>query len=176
MRVTGGKYRSRIVKCPKGIIRPAMDRMRESMFAILGNIEGLSFLDLFSGSGIIGIEAASRGAAPLVLVEKDRKKTVVLKKNISIIEQDCKLFIRPAESFIRGSSTSFDIIFLDPPFNYPDKQKLLVLVAKSNLLNHSSRVLLHHPVQEEIGEVGEKLIIEKKKLYGQSELLFFSVN
>ena len=70
MRVTGGRYRGRTVKCPKGVIRPAMDRMRESLFNILGNISGESFLDLFSGSGVVGIEAASRGAEPVVLVEK----------------------------------------------------------------------------------------------------------
>jgi 16S rRNA (guanine966-N2)-methyltransferase len=65
MRVTGGIYRGRIVKCPKGVIRPAMDRMRESMFSVLGYMDGLSFLDVFSGSGMIGIEAASRGALPV---------------------------------------------------------------------------------------------------------------
>ena len=63
MRITGGLYRGRGIKCPPGVIRPAMDRMRESLFAVLGNITGCSFLDLFSGSGIVGIEAASRGAA-----------------------------------------------------------------------------------------------------------------
>jgi 16S rRNA (guanine966-N2)-methyltransferase len=67
MRITGGKYRGRIVEVPKGTleIRPAMDRMRESVFAVLGDLSGLSFLDLFSGSGIIAMEAASRGAYPL---------------------------------------------------------------------------------------------------------------
>ena len=72
MRVTGGRYRGRTIKCPKGVIRPAMDRMRESLFNILGNISGESFLDLFSGSGAVGIDAASRGAEPVLLVEKDR--------------------------------------------------------------------------------------------------------
>ena len=60
MRITGGRYNGRTVKCPKGIIRPAMDRMRESMFSILGPMDGLSYLDLFSGSGSVGLEAASR--------------------------------------------------------------------------------------------------------------------
>jgi 16S rRNA (guanine966-N2)-methyltransferase len=54
MRITGGEYRGRIVKCPPGVIRPAMDRMRESLFSILGNLEGKSFLDIFSGSGVVG--------------------------------------------------------------------------------------------------------------------------
>ena len=65
MRVTGGIYSGRQVKCPKGVIRPSMDRMRESVFSILGNMEGLSFLDMFSGSGIIGINGAAAHKAPV---------------------------------------------------------------------------------------------------------------
>jgi 16S rRNA (guanine966-N2)-methyltransferase len=74
MRITGGQYRGRVVKCPPGVIRPAMDRMRESLFSILGSLEGMSFLDMFSGSGVVGLEAASRGAKPVHVVEKDFKK------------------------------------------------------------------------------------------------------
>ncbi len=73
MRVTGGMYRGRRIDCPPGDIRPAMDRMRVSLFAVLGDLSGTSFLDLFSGSGVIGVEAASRGAAPVVLVERDAR-------------------------------------------------------------------------------------------------------
>ena len=77
MRITGGKYRSRVVKCPPGVIRPAMDRMRESMFSILGDLRDLSFLDVFSGSGVIGLEAASRGSTDIQLVELDSGKKKV---------------------------------------------------------------------------------------------------
>ena len=74
MRITGGKLKGRIIKCPDGVIRPAMDRMRESVFAILGDLTGKSWLDLFSGSGTIAIEAVSRGASSVELCEKDRIK------------------------------------------------------------------------------------------------------
>ena len=74
MRITGGELRGRSIKCPDGVIRPAMDRMRESLFAILGDLSGKSFLDLFSGSGTIAIEAVSRGASHVELVEKDKIK------------------------------------------------------------------------------------------------------
>ena len=74
MRITGGQYVRRNIICPPGIIRPAMDRMRESLFSILGPLDGTSFLDLFSGSGCVAIEAASRGASPIHLVEGDRGK------------------------------------------------------------------------------------------------------
>ena len=87
MRITGGKYVRGKIVCPPGVIRPAMDRMRESLFAILGDLSGLSFLDLFSGSGVVAIEAASRGAEPIVLVEMDRGKKATIEKNLSIIEE-----------------------------------------------------------------------------------------
>ena len=78
MRITGGKLKGRIIECPDGIIRPAMDRMRESVFSILGDLTGKSWLDLFSGSGTIAIEAASRGANPIELCEKDKIKVNTL--------------------------------------------------------------------------------------------------
>ena len=69
MRITGGKLKGRIIKCPDGIIRPAMDRMRESVFAVIGDLTGKSWLDLFSGSGTIAIDAFSRGATVVQLLE-----------------------------------------------------------------------------------------------------------
>jgi len=75
MRITGGSLKGRIIKCPAGIIRPAMDKMRESVFAIIQDkVQDAAFLDLFSGSGIIALEAVSRRAASAVMVEKDPKK------------------------------------------------------------------------------------------------------
>ena len=101
MRITGGRYRSRVIRCPPGEIRPSMDRMRQSVFSILGNLEGISFLDLFSGTGIIGIEAASRGADPVVLVEKDPRKKATILQNISFVESGIQLLSCSAESFLK---------------------------------------------------------------------------
>jgi 16S rRNA (guanine966-N2)-methyltransferase len=98
MRITGGNYRGRILECPHGELelRPSMDRMRESVFAVLGGLEGLSFLDLFAGTGAIGLEAASRGAYPVVCVEKDRKKRETLIRNLNISERRIECKILPA--------------------------------------------------------------------------------
>ncbi|MEW5816761.1 MAG: RsmD family RNA methyltransferase, partial [Spirochaetota bacterium] len=132
MRITGGRYRGRKVICPPGAIRPAMDRMRESMFSILGNISGLSFLDLFSGSGIVGIEAASRYAEPILLVEKDARKKKIILKNISFVEADIKPVFLPAERFVIQCKRQFDIIFTDPPFAYKFKHNLLASISKND--------------------------------------------
>ena len=72
MRITGGSLCGRKVETPDGVIRPAMDRMRESVFAIIGDLTGATFLDIFSGSGTIALEAASRGASYIEAVEADR--------------------------------------------------------------------------------------------------------
>ena len=116
MRITGGKYVRRIITCPPGEIRPAMDRMRESLFAILGDLSGLSFLDLFSGSGCVAIEAASRGAEPVHLVEMDRGKKATIEKNLSIIEESNRLFTMDVFRFLSTGAYSYSIVYADPPF------------------------------------------------------------
>ncbi|MDE5797523.1 MAG: RsmD family RNA methyltransferase, partial [Treponemataceae bacterium] len=88
MRITGGALAGRIIRCPDGIIRPAMDRMRESVFAILGDLSGASWLDMFSGSGTVAIEAVSRGATDVQLCEKDRIKADTILENVAITEKE----------------------------------------------------------------------------------------
>ncbi len=82
MRITGGTLCGRQIEVPEGVIRPAMDRMRESVFSILQDLSGSSFLDIFSGSGIIALEAASRGADPIEAVEMDPLKRKTIKKRV----------------------------------------------------------------------------------------------
>ena len=175
MRITGGIYCNRRIKCPKGIIRPAMDRMRESMFSILGNLYGRSFLDLFSGSGIVGLEAASRGASSVTFVEMDKIKKSVLQENIKIAEK-CKteIFIMSAERFVSLTKNKFDMIFLDPPFPLKKKQELLDLVSKKKILNPSGIVMIHHPAEEVWSDNIDTLALEDKRKYGRSILLFYA--
>ena len=173
MRVTGGRYRGRTVECPKGIIRPAMDRMRESLFAILGDLSGLSFLDLFSGSGVIGIEAASRGAFPVMLVEKDPGKRITIQKNISFVETEIRLQIMPVERFVKSWRQAFDFVFLDPPFRYDYKDELLGMLARSRLLKPGTQVLLHYPDEERRPERIGPLVLRDRREYGRSIVLFY---
>ncbi len=172
MRITGGKYRGRIVACPKGEIRPAMDRMRESLFAILGDLTGNSFLDLFSGSGLVGIEAASRGASPVVLVEKDHGKRGVIMKNLSMVEEETRLFMMPVERFLHLSKESFDIIYLDPPFAMPGKDSLIARIDGLRLLKPQGLLILHHPKEDRIPEEIGGLELYDRRTYGRSILVF----
>ena len=138
MRITGGKLKGRIIKCPDGVIRPAMDRMRESVFAILGDLTGKSWLDLFSGSGTIAIEAVSRGASSVELCEKDRIKVNTVLENVSVTEKECGVKIQchfmPVEYFIKRCKSQFDYIFFDPPFPYKFNEQLIADLVETDLI------------------------------------------
>mgnify|MGYP001554263649 CR=1 FL=1 len=175
MRITAGTYRSRRVACPPGIIRPAMDRMRESLFSILGPIAGMSFLDVFSGSGIMSLEAASRGASRIHLVEKDKGKRNVLLKNLEIAQENISCSFLPAERFIRSWKEAFDIIYLDPPFDYPQKERLLKMISSSSILKDDSRVLIHFPKEDKIPSEIQRLICTDERSYGRSQLRFYTI-
>ena len=157
MRITGGKLKGRIIECPDGIIRPAMDRMRESVFSILGDLTGKSWLDLFSGSGTIAIEAASRGANPIELCEKDKIKVSTLLNNVKVTEQECGVKIKchfmPVEYFIKRCKSSFDFIFFDPPFPYKFHEQLVLQAAENGMLNKEGTILVHRPEEHFMPEV-----------------------
>src|SRR6056297_884959 len=137
MRITAGTLLGRRVKVPPGIIRPAMDRMRESLFSILGPLDGFAFLDLFCGSGIMALEAISRGATRATLVERDRGKRPVIVENLELADdttcRDPRLIIAPVESFVAREKGAYDLIYLDPPFAYRHKADLLGRVARAGL-------------------------------------------
>ncbi|MDR3138251.1 MAG: RsmD family RNA methyltransferase [Treponema sp.] len=173
MRITGGILGGRQVAVPEGIIRPAMDRMRESVFSILGDLSRRSFLDLFSGSGIIALEAASRGADPVEAVEKDPLKGKILLQNVSISPVRIHCRFMAAELYIKRAKTAFDIIFCDPPFPYKFKAALIRDIALSSLMREGSRLLVHRPREEEYGKLPENLNSEDKREYGRSVVDFF---
>ena len=176
MRITGGLYRGRRILCPPGVIRPAMDRMRESMFAILGDLAGLSFLDLFSGSGVVGIEAASRGADPVWLVERDRRKRRTIQRNMEFVETDVELRMMPVEAFLRKPPREFDLIYLDPPFAFRGKTELLQSVCKSRTLAPDGRLLIHAPSEDPMPDGVADLELYDRRTYGRSILSFYRLS
>lgn len=173
MRISGGILRGRRVEVPEGVIRPAMDRMRESVFAILGDLTQISFLDLFSGSGVIALEAASRGAGPIEAVEMDPLKRKILLKNISIAPVRITCRFMAVELYIKRAKKPFDIVFCDPPFPYKYKGDLIRAIAGSPLLPGGSRLLVHRPREELWKDIPEHLILENSKTYGRSIVDFF---
>jgi len=151
-----------------------MDRMRESMFAILGDLSGLSFLDLYSGSGAVGVEAASRGASPVVFVEKDYRKKAVLQRNLSFVREATLLEMMPAERYLRRCKSRFDLIFLDPPYGQKGTLEVLQLAADRRLLSPDGRLLLHTPREQEVPErIGGLEQVDLRR-YGRACLRFYA--
>ena len=173
MRITGGKYVRRQIVCPKGVIRPAMDRMRESLFSILGDLSRCAFLDLFSGSGIMAVEAAGRGASPVVAVEKDPIKKKVLYRNLSIIEENWKMRLMSVDRFLSTDTGHYDIVYLDPPFPLSGKEKTLLKLSQSGLVNNGGRVIIHFPQEEKLSEQIDRLFLYDERKYGRSRLYFY---
>lgn len=158
---------------PDGVIRPSMDRMRESVFASLGDLSGLSFLDVFSGSGIIALEAASRGAAYIEAVEQDKLKRKTLIANAGISPVRINLRFMSAELYFKRAKTRFDIIFLDPPFPYQWRKQLLSSIAASVAVSGGSKVLIHRPRGENLSQPDLPLTLEESREYGGSVVDFF---
>ena len=173
MRVTGGIYGGRTVKCPPGEIRPSMDRRRESLFSILGNLEGQSFLDLFAGSGVVGIEAASRGASPVLLIEKDRGKKRIILENLTIVKTDISLWMMDVRRYIDLAKPKWDIIYADPPFPFTGRKEIILQIDKKNILTENGIIIMHHPSSDKWeNTVGGFKCVDVRK-YGGSVLSFF---
>lgn len=120
MRIIGGKYRRRLLDFPGSAgLRPTPDRVRETLFNWLGqDLVGWACLDLFAGSGALGFEAASRGAGRVVMIERDRDALAALEKNRTTLAA-AEIEILPADalSWLAASRESFDLVFVDPPFD-----------------------------------------------------------
>src|SRR6187399_1285371 len=119
VRIIAGKWRSRIVKFPAAAaLRPTPDRVRETLFNWLGQrLDGLACLDLFAGSGALGFEALSRGAARVVMVEASRESARNLSDNaLALGATDLEIVPGDALSYLARTAESFDVAFLDPPY------------------------------------------------------------
>lgn len=121
MKIITGLYKNRVLKTPKGeTTRPTSSKLRGSIFDILQNqIEGRSFLDLFAGSGSMGIEALSRGASSATFVEKDRAAASCIRENLKTLQIEATVIQADATSAVKRfikNQTQFDLIYIDPPY------------------------------------------------------------
>jgi len=153
-----------------------MDQMRESVFACLGDLTGRSFLDIFSGSGVIALEAASRGASYIEAVENDPLKRKTLLDNVAISPMRINCRFISAELYVQRAKKTFDLIFLDPPFPYQFKWDLIARIAASPLVSNESVILLHRPRQDYQKTEIPLLLKQDSREYGRSVVDFFSIN
>jgi len=156
MRVIAGTYRSRILKSLKGqTLRPTSDRLRETLFNVLGpDVAGSRFLDLFAGTGAIGIEALSRGAVEVVFIENHAPAAALIRRNLesigirkgaTVLAADVVRGLEKLASKKRGETCCFDFIFLDPPYDAAnDYARVLESLGSGNLLSPSGLVIAEH--------------------------------
>ena len=119
MRVVAGRHRGRTLTAPPGRRpRPTADRVREALFSILGPVDGLDVLDLFAGSGALGIEALSRGAAAATFVERDRAAAAIIRENLKAVGEDAEVVVADATRWLaQQSAAGFDLVLIDPPYD-----------------------------------------------------------
>jgi 16S rRNA (guanine966-N2)-methyltransferase len=151
VRVVAGNLRGRVLSTPSGLsTRPTAARAREAMFSILGDVSGANVLDLYAGSGALGIEALSRGAARAVFVESDRKALACLRDNVERLELAPRARVvgarAEAATSAIGTSGGFTLVLCDPPWAALDRAVALLSRLRS-LFASGARVVLEHPAR-----------------------------
>ncbi len=153
-----------------------MDRMRESVFATLGDLSGSSFLDLFAGSGIVGLEAASRGAESVVCIEKDREKFPTLLANVAFAGTAITCRCMSVELFLARNRRRFDIVFCDPPFPWKYRGSLLRTLGSGGALPDEGLVLMHFPREDRLPGTEGRLVVADERAYGRSIVRWYRVS
>lgn len=176
MRIISGSRRGRKLFSFEGDnIRPTTDRVKESMFNLICDyIYEADVLDLFGGSGALALEALSRGAAHAVIVDADKKSAEIIKKNTELtgFENKTKQVLTKAEKFIETVNESFDIIFLDPPYNKGFIQPVLSVISKRGLLSEGGIAVLESDFSDDHGEI-DGLEILKQRKYGRTYITVY---
>jgi 16S rRNA (guanine(966)-N(2))-methyltransferase RsmD len=186
MRVIAGSLRRRTLEAPRGLdTRPTSDRLRETLFNVLApRIEGASFLDLYAGSGAVGIEAMSRGAVRVVFVERAQPALKVLRSNLAKLGLHNGISVEGGTvlAFLRrergDAGLCFDVAFLDPPYDAADEYEAvlgLLGAASTRLLSEDAVVIAEHRrkerLQEQYGRLKRTRLLEQ----GDAALSFYQV-
>lgn len=169
MRIITGTQRGKKLTALEGeAVRPTTDRVKESLFNILQfGIEGRRFLDLFAGSGQIGLEALSRGAAQAVFVDASRNSVRVVEQNVAATGfSDCaRVVLSDFSAFLQGGREKFDVAFLDPPYRTGMLEKALKLVPEH--MNPGGAIVCEHPLDEAVPDWAGPFKKAKSYRYGK---------
>ncbi len=145
VRIIGGDWRGRKLEFPATVqqLRPTPGRIRETLFNWLAyDIKGARCLDLYAGSGALGVEALSRGASEVIFVESDIKSSRLLEGNLRRLGSDAKVYTMDARRFVRQIEGKWDIVFLDPPYRHGMLQQILRLLHENKRLAKNALVYI----------------------------------
>src|SRR6266436_5597607 len=185
MRIIAGTFRSRQLKSIKGMaLRPTSDKLRETLFNILGElVVDARFMDLFAGTGAVGIEALSRGAREAIFVEKHQPTAALIKKNLESLDirSDARVVasdaLKALERLAKEPSTenaAVDILFLDPPYAETEQYKsVLAFLGDANLLAENAVVIAEHQRSLDLPETSGNLERVRVLRQGDAVLSFF---
>lgn len=178
MRIIGGSARGRRLFAPRGRdIRPTPDRVREAVFNILGDIAGLTVLDLFAGTGAMGLEALSRGAAWCTFVDNGREALELIARNAAACGFDNLAIVRadPSRNLARLGKLSrrYDLVFCDPPYGQGLVPRTLARLEASGLLAPGATIVAEHALDDEVGGAG-RLSATDSRAYGDVHITFLT--
>lgn len=181
MRVTAGKYRGRKLFVPRGhLIRPTSDMVRESIFNILGaKVSNSRVLDLFAGTGALGLEALSRGAREAVFADKRNTSLAAVNRNIQALSltgqcRVLKIDLKRGLGRLKNEAEPFELIFMDPPYTANVVGKILDQLAESRLAAPQAQAVAEHDSKLDLTGSLEHWILTQQRRYGQTTISFFS--
>lgn len=177
MQITGGKYNSRKIKTPDyENIKPTLSKTRQGIFNALSSMidfDDKVFIDLFSGSGIMSLEAISRGFRAISF-EKDRKTALSIQQNFKSLNLSPELYFGDALKNILKINIKADVIFIDPPYNSNLYEEALDTILNNHILNKNGIIILEHPTKKAVNHIGFELT--KTKVYGNKQISFLQIN
>ena len=177
MQITGGKYNSRKIKTPEyENIKPTLSKTRQGIFNTLYNLidfENKIFIDLFSGSGIMSLEAVSRGFR-VFSFEKDRKTAVAIQESFKALGLKPELYFGDSLKNVLKLENKADVIFIDPPYDSNLYEMSLQVISKNNILNKDGIIILEHPIDKAVDINPFKMI--KVKTYGNKQISYLKIN
>ena len=169
MRVIAGRFGGRTLVAPRGrATRPTPERVREALFSILGSVDGARVLDLFAGSGALGIEALSRGAAELTLVDSSPSAAAAIRRNLEALGASAEVRNQRAAAFLDSARTSarqYDLVFLDPPYRHAPGLGPELTVALRPVLSADARIVSESDRRAPL-DIGLELLDESR--YGDT--------
>lgn len=178
MRIISGKYKGRRITVPKNLpIRPTTDMAKESLFNILNNFyhfDEIRVLDLFSGSGSISYEFASRGAENIVSVDADFGCIKFIKQTSDVFDFDINAIKSDVFSFLEKNRGEYDVIFADPPYSFSQEQfdKIPKLIFENEILTENGMLIIEHSTHTNLEEIE---YFSHSKKYGSSVFSFFII-
>jgi 16S rRNA (guanine966-N2)-methyltransferase len=142
VRVVAGRYGGRRLSAPRGTrTRPTADRVREALFSMLGDVDGARVLDLYAGSGALGIEALSRGAGSAVFVERDPRAVAAIERNLAAVGVEATVARQDALRFLGRAEGHFDLVFCDPPYDSASRLAGPLAERLSELTSEGARIV-----------------------------------